>query len=237
MRSARPRIYFEQLLRDLKLGDYFPELLQLVGTPAGPPKHHAELDSFVHTMMVLDQVTIGTEEAAAEGSELAEIARWAALTHDLGKGITPREEWPSHRGHEKRGIHLVERVADRLGLPEHFKRAMAMVCAEHMRVHILLDMRPEKWVDLVGRADATTLMAEGLSMVVLGDALGRDALEKRIEGPMALHAIANPIRETTGQPIPTHLKGERVNQYVRVAKSIAARKALDTNKPGGNFNG
>lgn len=226
MRSPRPRRYFEELLRMLALGQWFPELLQLVGTPAGPPKHHAELDSFVHTMMVLDKVTAYTD-LLAEPEEIKEIARWAALTHDLGKGITPREEWPHHYGHESRGVHLVHRFYDRLKLPTQLKDAAAMVCAEHMRVHILLKMRPEKWVDIVRHADRTKLMTEGLSLVVLGDALGRDAESKSVEGPLALHRIANPVRETTGQPLPERLKGAQIGQYIRKAKAIAAKKALE----------
>ncbi len=226
MRSDRPRIYFETLLDLLALGQWFPELLQLVGTPAGPIKHHAETDSFVHTMMVLDKVTAYTD-MLDEPEDVKEMARWAALTHDLGKGITPREEWPSHFGHETRGIHLVHRFYDRIKMPTQFKDAAAMVCAEHMKVHILLKMKAEKWVDLVRHADRTKLMAEGLSLVVMGDAMGREAEHKSVEGPVALHRIANPIRETTGQPVPAHLKGERIGQYIRKAKAIAAKRALD----------
>lgn len=226
MRGRRPRLYFEELLQSLRLGSWYPELLQLVGTPAGPHKHHQETDSFVHTMMVLDLVTEHTTN-----DEAGEMARWAALFHDLGKGITPREEWPHHYGHENRGIHLVKRACDRIGLPLAFKDAAVMVCADHMRTHILLKMKPEKWVDLVQRADSTKIKAEGLALVVMADALGRDCLEKRIEGPTALRVIADPIRDETGQPVPPRIKGAQVEQYVRKAKAAAAVRALKDEGP------
>jgi tRNA nucleotidyltransferase (CCA-adding enzyme) len=226
MRSPRPRLFFEEILNLLVMDVWFPQLLALVGVPAGPPKHHEELDSFEHTMMVLDKVTEYTK-ILDEAPELIEMLRWAALTHDLGKGITPREQWPHHYGHEQTGIPLVHRFYDRLKMPAQFRDAAVMVCAEHMRVHIMLNMRPEKWVDLVRHADRTKIRAEGLSLVALGDAMGREAMEKRVEGPIALQRIANPVREATGHPIPEHLKGERIGQYIRKAKAIAAKRALD----------
>ena len=59
-------------------------------------------------MMVLDT-------AARRGHALP--VRFAALLHDLGKGTTPREEWPRHTAHEMRSVKLVETVSARLKVP------------------------------------------------------------------------------------------------------------------------
>ena len=48
--------------------------------------------------------------------------RFAALVHDLGKGATPRAEWPSHRGHEERSVALIEALAARLRVPGRIPR-------------------------------------------------------------------------------------------------------------------
>ena len=93
-----PRMFFE-VLRDCgALAVIFPELAQLDGIPQ-PERWHPEIDTGLHVRMVLD--------AAAQLSSSARV-RFAALTHDLGKGTTPPAEWPKHVGHEARGALLIE---------------------------------------------------------------------------------------------------------------------------------
>jgi tRNA nucleotidyltransferase (CCA-adding enzyme) len=226
MRSGDPVKYFETL-RDIGgLGPWFPELLQLVGTPAGPPKYHQELDSFVHTMWVLDYFTFPENTVDLNPDLDLEVLRWAALTHDLGKGVTPRDKWPSHPGHDAAGVPLVQRFCDRLRLPTYIKDACIVACAEHMKVHIFLEMRSGKWVDMVRRADRTRLQAEGLAVVAMADSLGRKADEKDISGPRALHAAIEPCREATGHPILASLTGEAIGLHIRRAKGTAISKIL-----------
>lgn len=43
--------------------------------------------------------------------------RFATLTHDLGKGLTPPEYWPHHHGHGPAGVKLVEALCQRLRVP------------------------------------------------------------------------------------------------------------------------
>ncbi len=57
----------------------FPEIDALFGVPQ-PAQWHPEIDSGVHTMMVLEQATHLSEEP---------VVRFAALVHDLGKALTP----------------------------------------------------------------------------------------------------------------------------------------------------
>ena len=101
----RPMAYFEVLRGCGALAAVFPEIAALYGVPQ-PEKWHPEIDTGVHTMQVL--------EVAAELSPDTTV-RFAALVHDVGKGLTPPEEWPRHIGHEEAGARLIERLGARLG--------------------------------------------------------------------------------------------------------------------------
>jgi len=89
------------------LAKLLPELDALFGVPQNP-KNHPEIDTGDHVMRVIDR-------AAAESQPLP--VRYAALLHDLGKGLTPREIWPNHGGHEAAGLELVKQVGQRLRAP------------------------------------------------------------------------------------------------------------------------
>lgn len=91
--EAEPGQFFEVLRSCSALAVIFPEIDRLFGVPQSP-QWHPEIDTGVHTLMVLAQATRLTSSIPV---------RFAALVHDLGKGETPAAEWPSHHGHEERG--------------------------------------------------------------------------------------------------------------------------------------
>ncbi|MCU0764750.1 MAG: multifunctional CCA addition/repair protein, partial [Burkholderiaceae bacterium] len=90
--EGRPSRMFEVLRQCGALVRLLPEVDRLWGVPQ-PAEHHPEVDTGEHLMEVLDA-------AARIGAQLP--ARWAALLHDLGKGTTPKPQWPCHSGHEER---------------------------------------------------------------------------------------------------------------------------------------
>jgi tRNA nucleotidyltransferase (CCA-adding enzyme) len=226
MRSPRPSRFFNELAFGVGgLGAWFYELVKLIGTPAGPPGHHDELDAFTHTMMVLDYAT-----DMPTGDIDPVVVRYAALLHDLGKGVTPREEWPRHLNHEENGVYQVEKFCNRLKMPAKIKEAAQLASSEHLKVHRFLEMRKGKMVDLIRRADRTVLKAEGLAMVAMADAMGREALVKRLDGPKALLATAEPCRDETGHPIPGGLEGEQIGLHIRNRKGVAVRRILREQK-------
>nr|MCU0258642.1 multifunctional CCA addition/repair protein [Solirubrobacteraceae bacterium] len=102
-----PVAYVEVLRSCGALAAVFPEIAALDGVPQ-PARWHPEIDTGVHTRQVL--------EVAAELSADTTV-RFAALVHDVGKGVTPRAEWPSHVGHEEAGARLIEEMAARLRIP------------------------------------------------------------------------------------------------------------------------
>jgi len=114
-----PQVYFEVLRECGALAVVFPELQALYGVPQ-PPRWHPEIDTGIHTMLVLG--------CAARLSSSTAV-RFAALVHDLGKARTPREKWPSHHGHEAAGVQLIEQLASRLRVPNaHRELASTAAC-------------------------------------------------------------------------------------------------------------
>jgi tRNA nucleotidyltransferase (CCA-adding enzyme) len=160
------------MLRDCgALAVLFPELDRLAGVPQ-PLEHHPEDDTFVHVMMVVD--------LAAERGESLEV-RFAALTHDLGKGITPPELWPTHHDHDEAGVPLVEALCQRLKVPSPCRELAVMMCREHTRVHRSKELKATSMVHMFKRVDAFRRPErfEGLLRACECDARGRLGFKDR----------------------------------------------------------
>jgi tRNA nucleotidyltransferase (CCA-adding enzyme) len=142
--ESRPVAYFEVLRECGALAAVFPEVAALFGVPQ-PEKWHPEVDTGVHTLQVL--------EVAAELSPDTTV-RFAALVHDVGKGLTPRSEWPRHIGHEEAGANLIERLATRLKIPNEHRELAVMVARHHARVHRVGEQRPGTVLELLESTDA-----------------------------------------------------------------------------------
>jgi tRNA nucleotidyltransferase (CCA-adding enzyme) len=142
--ESRPSRMF-QVLRDCgALARLFPEIDRLFGVPQ-PPEHHPEIDTGVHMMLVVDW-------AARQGCSLP--VRFAALPHDLGKGMTPQALWPKHHGHEGKSVDLVRGISERLRVPADCRDLAIAVARDHGNVHRALELRPMTVVELLERVDA-----------------------------------------------------------------------------------
>ena len=103
----KPSRMFE-VLRDCgALARLLPEVDKLFGVPQRAD-YHPEIDTGIHTLMVVDQ-------SALRGFALP--VRFSALTHDLGKAETPADILPRHLGHEERSVRLTEKLCARLRVP------------------------------------------------------------------------------------------------------------------------
>lgn len=122
--SAVPSRYFVFLQIVGALEIIFPEVHALIGQTQ-PYQHHPEGDSFVHTMLVMDQF-IGQAEP---------VRVFCALTHDLGKGVTPKHKLPSHHGHEQAGVPIIDAMCDRLKIPNHYRDYAKLIAAYHTHIH------------------------------------------------------------------------------------------------------
>ena len=106
------------VLRDCgALARLLPELDRLWGVPQRAD-YHPEVDTGVHVMLVIDM-------AARLNASLS--VRFAALTHDLGKGTTPADVLPRHIGHEERSARLLKGVCQRLRVPVECKELADVV--------------------------------------------------------------------------------------------------------------
>lgn len=159
--AKKPSIFF-QILKDANVLEvHFKEIYDLIGA-LQPPEHHPEGDSFNHTMLVVDK--------AAELTDNLEI-RFSALVHDLGKGLTPKEEYPHHYGHEIKGVELVTKFGNRIKTPTRWINSGKVACREHMRGGIFYKMKPSKKVEFIERVAKSSLGLHGLQIVVYSDKL------------------------------------------------------------------
>ncbi|MBE0510852.1 MAG: multifunctional CCA addition/repair protein [Chromatiales bacterium] len=138
-----PSRFFEVLRNCGALARIFPELEALFGVPQ-PKHHHPEEDTGVHTMMVLEQAARLSPET---------MVRFAALVHDLGKGTTPKAEWPRHIAHEHRGVALVEQLCERLRVPREYRDLAVLVTKHHGVYHRAEELRPETLLKTLEQLD------------------------------------------------------------------------------------
>ena len=170
LREPKASEFFRVLRECGALQRIYPEIDALFGVPQ-PPEWHPEIDTGVHTLMVLDQAALLSPDLKV---------RFAALVHDLGKGTTPREQWPGHRGHEERSVSLIEALAERLRLPGDYRELSVIVARYHGNVHRAAELKPGTILEFLERADAFR-RPERFAQVLLAceaDSRGRAGLEQ-----------------------------------------------------------
>ena len=159
--TDKPSIFFEVLRKADVLDAHFKEINDLIGV-LQPEKYHPEGDAYNHTMLVLDYVSQNTKDLSI---------RFSALVHDLGKGLTPKKEYPHHYGHEDKGVTLVGTLGNRIGAKNEWIKAGKVACREHMRGGIFYKMKPSTKVDFIERVSKTKLGLDGLQLIVNADKL------------------------------------------------------------------
>ena len=139
-----PQVFFEVLRSCGALARVFPEIDALFGVPQ-PEKWHPEIDCGIHTMMVLEQASLLSDDIDV---------RFAALVHDLGKATTAKDKLPSHPGHEARSVKLVRRMSERLRIPNDC-RDLGLLAAEfHTHCHRAFDLRASTILKVLNQTDA-----------------------------------------------------------------------------------
>jgi len=166
-----PVNFFNVLRECYALGPIFPEIHQLFGVPQ-PAEHHPEIDSGVHTMMVLEQACKLSKDP---------LVRFAALVHDLGKGVTPEEAWPRHHGHEEKGVGLVNKLCERLKIPSKYRELAIITARHHLHCHRIEELTANTILKKLQQLDALR-RPERFAQFLLAceaDARGRTGFEKR----------------------------------------------------------
>lgn len=145
LESARPAAFLSTLRQSHALASILPEVDALYGVPQRA-EYHPEIDTGRHQEMVSDM--------AARLAPGDSIVGFAALTHDLGKALTPQDQLPRHIGHEHAGVAPLKVLCERLKVPLEHRDLAVIACREHLNVHRIAELRDSTLHDLFVRCDA-----------------------------------------------------------------------------------
>lgn len=159
LKEDEPSIFFNVLRQANVLDIHFKEIYDLIGVEQ-PIEYHPEGDAYNHTMIALDNASKLTKD---------EAIRFAVLVHDIGKGITPKKMYPHHYGHDEKGVEVVQKFGQRVGVPKKWISYGKVASLEHMRGGIFYKMTPKKQVSFIEKVAKSKLGLHGLQIVVLTD--------------------------------------------------------------------
>ena len=219
LNDPKPWLFFDTLQNIGALKVILPELNALFGVPQ-PAAHHPEIDTGIHTLMVLEQACKLTDDP---------VIRFAALMHDLGKGITDPDILPRHYGHEAGGLPLLNDLCKRLRVPSRHKKLAARVMEYHTHCHKLMELRPGKIYKLLkalgagGQRDVVDAFATACE----ADAKGRTGFENR-DYPNAdyLRKMSEHLKSINNDDIVERYSGKKIGEIIdqRMIKEVIAIK-------------
>ena len=218
--TTKPSLYFETLHQCGALKIFFPGVDALFGIPQRAD-YHPEIDSGIHTMMVLDRAAQLTTDIGV---------RFAALTHDLGKALTPHSQLPRHIGHEKRGLKPLAQLFDRYPIPNKLKQTARLCCEHHLLMHKLHQLRPETILKLIEKLDGFRRQHQVEQFILLcqADSQGRGGMQDRAY-PQAnsLRAIFNDVMKISAADLTdSKLKGPQIGKAIKKLRLDKIREYL-----------
>jgi len=211
----KPSIFFNVLKEADVLDVHFIEIYRLIGA-LQPEKFHPEGDSYNHSMLAVDMCATLTKD---------ERIRFSALVHDLGKGLTPKEMYPHHYGHDEKGVPEVQKFGNRLKMPNEWIACGKVAAKEHMKGGIFYKMTPAKQVDFIERVYKTKLGLDGLELVVESDRNCRGTKTEKIEfaklGKRVINEVnGDLIKEKFGMEEGPKLKEKLRQQRIEFLKNL-----------------
>ncbi len=218
--ERNPQVFI-QVLKDCgALKVILPEIDALFGVPQ-PEKHHPEIDTGIHTLMVLQQASILSEDPAT---------RFAALCHDLGKALTAKENWPGHHGHEAKGIKPIRQLCKRLRIPNGFKELASITAEFHLHVHRAFEIKKTTLLTTIEKLDGLRKPEryEKFLIACTADIRGRTGYEN-CEYPQAdyYRQALKIIKAVDIQPLKNAgLQGREMAAAIHTARQSALNKQL-----------
>ncbi|NAZ96436.1 multifunctional CCA addition/repair protein [Vibrio toranzoniae] len=141
--TPHPEVFLSVLRECGALAVVLPEIDALFGVPQ-PEKWHPEIDTGIHTLMVAQQAALLSPSLPV---------RFAAQVHDLGKGITPEGEWPSHKMHCHTGLKIIKKLCGRVRVPNEFRDLALLVCEQHSNIHRAGELKPTTFLKVLNKFD------------------------------------------------------------------------------------
>ncbi|MGQ4582879.1 multifunctional CCA addition/repair protein [Lysobacter sp. F60174L2] len=222
--SERPSAFLRTLHDCGALAVVLPEVDALYGVPQRA-EYHPEVDTGVHVELVCDM--------AAKLAPGDDLVGFAALTHDLGKALTPGDVLPKHIGHEQAGVAPLRKLCERLKIPTGHRQLAEIACREHLNVHRFDELRASTAVKLIERCDGFRKPERigQLATVCEADKRGRAGLQDQpypqADALRAAHAAACAVRAVD---LPAGLEGPAIGEAMHKAR-IAAVAAATGKKP------
>jgi len=215
--EMQPRRFFEALRDSGACRIILPEFEALFGVPQ-PEKYHPEIDAGLHCLMVLDE--------AARLSPDPEV-RFAALCHDLGKAVTPSEQWPAHHGHEQSGLRPLRALCARLRVPKRFQELATIVMRFHTHCHRAESLRPGTLLRLLEQVDGLRRPQrfEQFLLACEADYLGRGGQngEDYPQAALLREALACIQAVDVGEICRTNLTGKALGERIHQARARALK--------------
>ena len=213
---------FVKVLRDCgALKVILPEVDRLFGVPQ-PEKYHPEIDTGLHILLCLEQAALLSSDP---------VVRYAVLVHDVGKGVTPKDNWPHHYQHENLGLPLQEAIAERLRVPREYAKIARLVCEHHTKMHRLRELRASTILELLESLDALRrpLRMQQFLAACEADSRGRTGLEDQ---PYPQRALLMDAFEAASSIDAAALLAERkdsshdIGEYLRQHRLQAIKERL-----------
>ena len=219
--ETTPSRMFEVLRSCGALKKILPELDALWGVPQRAD-YHPEVDTGIHAMLVIDM-------AAKLGATLP--ARFAALTHDLGKATTPADILPRHIGHEQRSAALLGPLCERLRVPADCRDLALLVARFHGDIGRVSEMRAATIVKLLESCDAIRRPErfEQILLVCEVDYRGRTGFaERHFEAVARWREFASLVRNLDAAAIAKRCEDSAsIAAAIRDARIAAIKAAID----------
>ena len=211
LRTEKPSRFFRSLDAAGLLAVTFPEIARLQGKTQ-PVEFHPEGDAYEHTMQIVDEIAKINPKP---------VIRFAALVHDLGKGLTPEEMLPHHYEHDRRGVDVLNEMSTRIRLPSDWKKIAAFVIREHMRAPVLTGAG--KIIDLLIKIHNSKIAVADFNDIIRTDHHGLPNYLANAE------TILAEILKVSGKSAPPELKGAEIGDWIRaerIRRFVAIRRAL-----------
>ncbi len=200
-----------------------PELNRLFGIP-NPVRHHHEIDSGVHSLMVL--------QSAVTFSDNPTI-RFAALVHDLGKALSPMTNWPSHQGHEEHGVSVIESLCSRLRIPNEYRMLATLVSRVHLNIHRVSELRASTIVKVLEHTDAFRRPQQfyNILLVCQADAEGRGYKVDYPQNKLWHYLLSECVKVSAQEIIAQGYQGQKIKLELHARRVACVQLILNSWKP------